>query len=115
MIEEKNGVIYRGVSSRDPSGSILAIWATCRLDTGLLVLESAPAALSIARQIDADIKNRLRHPEKIGYDAYFQGFRVLACIFCDPDVSAFQKKKISGIRNLFAVAYLASRWRCRSK
>jgi len=40
----------------------------------------------------ADIKNRLRHPEKVGYDAYFHGFRVLACIFCDLDVSAFQKK-----------------------
>ena len=41
----------------------------------------------------ADMKNRPRHPEKVGYDAYFHGFRVLACIFCDLDVSAFQKKK----------------------
>ena len=39
----------------------------------------------------ADIKNLLRHPEKVGYDAYFHGFRVLVCKFCDLVVSAFQK------------------------
>ena len=39
----------------------------------------------------ADIKNPLRHSEKVGYDGYFHGFRVLASIFCDLDVSAVQK------------------------
>ena len=63
----------------------------------------------------ADIKNRLRHPRKSRIRRLFSRFSSIGLHILRSRRVRVPENFFSGIRYLFAVAYLASRWRCRSK